>query len=139
MHIDYTPPPTGVKFMKSDAQVRLIMGPGRWDAEALARDLECSRRTVHRILQTLSLAGVPWYYDEAIKAYRVRPGFKFPELGSVSEATCAPPAFDRGQLKKIAQRLLSDSEKLVESMRGLCSLLETDAGASRPSHRKVTE
>lgn len=27
MHVKYTPPPTGVKFMRSDARVRLIMGP----------------------------------------------------------------------------------------------------------------
>ena len=115
------------------------MGPGRWDAEALARDLECSRRTVHRILQTLSLASVPWYYDEAIKAYRVRPGFKFPELGAISETPCAPPAHDRDQLKKIAQKLLSDSERLVESMRTLCSLLEPEVSSTRTAHRRVTE
>lgn len=107
--------------------LRLIMGPGRWDAEALARDLECSRRTVHRILQTLSLAGVPWYYDEAIKAYRVRPGFKFPELGTVIEAPCSPPSIDRDQLLKLSRRLLKDSECLVESTRALCSLLESAA------------
>lgn len=119
--------------------LRLIMGPGRWDAEALARDLECSRRTVHRILQTLSLAGVPWYYDEAIKAYRVRSGFKFPELGAISEAPCAPPTHDRDQLKKIAQKLLSDTERLVESMRTLCSLLEPEVNSSRTAHRRATE
>src|SRR5437762_999286 len=65
--------------------LHLIMGPGRWDAEALARELECSRRTVHRLLQTLSMAGVPWHYDEAHQAYRVRRGFKFPGL-DVSKA-----------------------------------------------------
>lgn len=81
------------------------------------------------------MAGVPWYYDEAIKAYRVRPGFKFPELGAINEAPCAPPAHDRDQLKKIAQRLLSDSERLVESMRALCSLLEPEANSSRTAHR----
>lgn len=60
--------------------LHLIMGPGRWDAAAIARELECSRRTVHRNLQTLSMAGVPWYYDETCQAYRVRRGFKFPGL-----------------------------------------------------------
>jgi DNA-binding IclR family transcriptional regulator len=115
------------------------MGPGRWDAAALARELECSQRTVHRILQTLSLASVPWFFDETIKAYRVRPGFKFPELGAVSDSPCGPPPHDRDQLKKIAQRLLTDSERLVESMRSLCSLLETEASSSRTAHRRVTE
>src|SRR5438045_8687025 len=65
--------------------LHLIMGPGRWDAGALARELECSRRTVHRLLQTLSMAGVPWHYDETHQAYRVRRGFKFQGL-DVSKA-----------------------------------------------------
>lgn len=115
------------------------MGPGRWDAAALARELECSQRTVHRILQTLSLASVPWFFDETIKAYRVRPGFKFPELGAVSEPPCAPSTHNRDQLKKIAQRLLADSERLVESMRALCALLETEENSSRTSHRREFE
>lgn len=34
------------------------------NADGLARELECSTRTVHRILQTLSMAGVPWCFDE---------------------------------------------------------------------------
>jgi predicted DNA-binding transcriptional regulator YafY len=54
--------------------LQLIMGKGRWDAIGLAEELECSRRTVYRLLQTLSMAGVPWYFDESCRAYRVRPG-----------------------------------------------------------------
>lgn len=60
--------------------LHLIMGKGRWDANTLAAELECSRRTVYRLLQTLSLAGVPWYFDESCRSYRVRPGFRFPAL-----------------------------------------------------------
>lgn len=111
------------------------MGPGRWDAAALARELECSQRTVHRILQTLSLASVPWFFDETIKAYRVRRGFKFPELGVDSAPPSVPPTHDRDQLRKMAQRLLTDSERLVESMRGLCALLEREVNSSRTTLR----
>lgn len=60
--------------------LHLISGRGRWDAAALAEELECSKRTVHRFLQTLSMAGVPWHFDKSIRAYRVRPGYKFPLL-----------------------------------------------------------
>ena len=35
-----------------------ILGPGRWDAESLANELECSTRTIHRLLQTLTVANV---------------------------------------------------------------------------------
>ena len=38
------------------------------------------------------------------------------------------------QLKKIAQKLLSDSERLVESMRSLCSLLEPEVSSTRTAH-----
>lgn len=76
------------------------------------------------------MAGVPWYYDEALKAYRVRPGFKFPELGAVNEAPCSPPSIDRDQLLKLSRRLLKDSECLVESTRALCSLLDSQLKSS---------
>jgi hypothetical protein len=68
--------------------LQLIMGPGRWDAEGLARELECSPWTIHRILQTLSMSGVPWHYDEAKRAYRVRPGYRFSDDDSLHSRRC---------------------------------------------------
>lgn len=58
--------------------LQLISGKGRWDVDGLAQELECSRRTVYRMLQTLSMAGVPWYFDDQARAYRIRPGYRFP-------------------------------------------------------------
>jgi hypothetical protein len=60
--------------------LQIILGPGQHDAKTIARELECSERTVFRDLQALSVAGVPWFFDESSQSYRVRPGFRFPAL-----------------------------------------------------------
>ncbi|MCA9234562.1 MAG: helix-turn-helix domain-containing protein, partial [Planctomycetales bacterium] len=39
--------------------LNLIQSRGRWNAQALAEELECSQRTVYRDLQVLEFAGVP--------------------------------------------------------------------------------
>lgn len=101
--------------------LHLIMGKGRWDANTLAAELECSKRTVYRLLQTLSMAGVPWFFDEACRSYRVRPGFKFTGLDGLPEA----PKCDikSESLNLAAQQLLVDGEKFVESLRAFCAQL----------------
>lgn len=60
--------------------LQLIQRPGRWDAASLAREQECSVRTVYRDLAVLELAGVPWTYDQSTSSYRLRPDFQFPTL-----------------------------------------------------------
>ncbi len=57
--------------------LQIILGPGQHDVKRIARELECSERTIFRDLQTLAIAGVPWYFDESCQSYRVRPGFRF--------------------------------------------------------------
>lgn len=102
--------------------LKLIMGPGRWDAEALARELECSRRTVYRDLQTLSMAGVPWQYDDNLQAYRVLPGFKFPALpGSPSSDALQSLTAD---LLSTARTLLRSGEEFLKSLRQFCEVLD---------------
>ena len=68
------------RFGRLFRQLHLIMGKGQRDANTLAALLERPRRTVYRLLQTLALAGVPWYLDESCRSYRVRPAFRFPAL-----------------------------------------------------------
>lgn len=58
----------------------LIHGRVRCGVKEIAAELECSERTVFRDLAVLELAGVPWYYDQEDRRYRVRPGCDFPTM-----------------------------------------------------------
>ena len=58
----------------------LLLGRGKWNVKSLAAELECSEKTVHRHLNVLEMAGIPYYYDVHEKCYRLRPGFKFPVI-----------------------------------------------------------
>ncbi len=112
-------------FRRTDAERRLrqgerlsrllrvlhrIMGPGRWDADALAREIEVSPRTIHRIMQTLSMANVPWYFCKEQGCYRVRAGFRLP--GSDSDE-CSGTLIDRKTLKSTVDTLLAELNRTV--------------------------
>lgn len=68
------------RFARILRVLELIQGRGRYDISELARELECSARTIFRDLNILELAGIPWYYHESDRCYRVRPDFRFPAL-----------------------------------------------------------
>lgn len=90
----------------------LISGSGRWDAESLAKELECSTRTIHRLLQSLIHAGIPWYFDEKLRAYRIRPGFKSPKLPFSKKAASTAES-----LLSISRQLESDMERFLAVIR----------------------
>lgn len=104
------------RFSRLLRVLNCISGSGRWDAEALAKELECSRRTVHRLLQTLSLAGVPWYFDDNTKAYRVRSGFRFNLLPKPDRASGAGVPTE--VIQQVQQALLL-AESLATQLRDL--------------------
>lgn len=103
--------------------LQLIMGKGRWDADGLAKELECSRRTVYRFLQTLSLAGVPWYFDESCRAYRVRPGYKFPGLEKAGQPKFEGPVAP-AKLESVVKKLISDVDQFAASLHELLETLQ---------------
>ncbi len=103
--------------------LHLISGKGRWDASSLAAELECSRRTVHRLLQTLSMAGVPWFFDEKLKAYQIRPGFKFPLVEQPTGSSSENRATD--DLTLAADRLIKECETLTESLQQFINSLRS--------------
>jgi predicted DNA-binding transcriptional regulator YafY len=107
--------------------LHLIMGKGRWDAGTLAEELGCSRRTVYRLLQTLSLAGVPWYLDETARCYRIRPGFKFPGLGQAVQANHEAPTA-AAELEPAVRKLISEMDAFAASLRGLLETLQKQSG-----------
>lgn len=110
--------------------LHLIMGRGRWDASGLAEELECSRRTVYRLLQTLSMAGVPWYFDKSCRAYRVRPGFKFPGLEPTATIPIATLVATPIELEPMVEKLISDVEIFAISLQQFLEALRQTRNGS---------
>ncbi len=65
--------------------LQLIQGWGRYDAKAIAQELEVAERTVYRDLVVLQLAGIPWMFDKQQKYYTLQPDFRFPTLNLTDE------------------------------------------------------
>ncbi|WP_153559428.1 helix-turn-helix transcriptional regulator [Roseimaritima sediminicola] len=65
--------------------LNLIQSRGRWNVSAIASELGCSSRTIHRDLNVLEFCGVPFYYSEEEQCYRVRSDYRFPTLTLTNE------------------------------------------------------
>ena len=117
--------------------LQLLQGPGRWNAQTLASKLECSERTVYRDLQTLSTAGIPWYFDDYDQCYKIRQGFRGPiptipkkdaqtqdETDSLGEDAQSVVRL----AKEAAQRLLVEAEGVVQSLDRLARAIEEISG-----------
>ncbi len=91
---------------------------------AVAQELECSTRTVQRILQTLSMAGVPVRYDAELRAYRLPPRFKFPGIGIESGINSG--SVDLARMGSTAKRVIQDGEDFLESLRAFCEALDEE-------------
>jgi hypothetical protein len=132
--------PKAEVFRRSDAERRVrqgerlsrllrvlhcIMGPGRWDADSLARELEVSPRTIHRIMQTLSMANVPWYFCKDGACYRIRPGYRLPGADAEGQVS---PAIDPKALKGTVDSLVCELNRTV----GILTRLSEEL-ARRPS------
>ncbi len=112
------------RFARLIRIARLVTGNGRWGPEDLAREIECSERTIYRDIEVLSAAGIPVYFDKSIQAYRVREGFRFSQLDPTTVDLCdaANPAVH--DLLVNARRVLKDAEAFLETLRTLCNRLE---------------
>lgn len=124
--------------------LQLIHGPGRWNAPAIAKKLDCSERTVFRDLQTLKAAGVPWYFDEFSQSYRVREGYRGHLLNitppdeptSDTAAQSVADAHDPRSIamlaREAAQRLLAEAESVIQALDRLSEAIEDMAGPRQP-------
>jgi hypothetical protein len=107
--------------------LQCIMGPGRWDANALAREIEVSPRTIHRIMATIEMANIPHYYCRESGCYRVREGFRLPGADANGQA---PPGVDAKALKLTVDSLIGELNRTV----GVLTRLSEDLDR-RPTDR----
>jgi predicted DNA-binding transcriptional regulator YafY len=112
------------KFARLIRLARLVLGNGRWGPDDLAKELECSTRTVFRDIDTLATAGIPVWFDKGTQAYCVQPGFRFSKLDPMTVDVCdtASPAVH--DLLVQARRVLKEAEGLMTCLRQLCDQLE---------------
>ena len=112
------------KFARLIRIARLVMGNGRWGVADLAREVECSERTVFRDIEVLSAAGIPIFFDKSVEAYRVTEGFRFGGLEPERVDATAPANPVVHQLLVTARRILQDAEAFTETLRQLRGQLE---------------
>lgn len=112
------------RFARLIRIARLVCGNGRWGPKDLAREIECSTRTVYRDVEVLSAAGVPITFDKATQAYRVAEGFRFGGLVPERVGTCDPASPAVHDLLVSARHALKEAETFLESVRRLCDELE---------------
>lgn len=116
--------------------LQMIGSPGQWTAETIAKELECSVRTVYRDLQTLASAGVPWFFDEYSQSYRVRDGYKGlmpylqPKRKEEAQAHLSgDDARSIADLAKVtAQRLLTEAESVIQALDRLSKAIDDLTG-----------
>jgi predicted DNA-binding transcriptional regulator YafY len=138
------------RFARVLRVLQLIQGRSRYDINDLARDLECSTRTVFRDLNVLELAGVPWYHDESQRCYRVRPDFRFPTVNltddelvgqATATAISSSPNLDVNlgatpTTRKISTSSRDQASQLLDDARRITSVLDLKL-ADHSRHQEI--
>ncbi len=138
------------RFARVLRVLELIQGRCRYDINDLARELECSSRTVFRDLNVLELAGVPWFHDESDRCYRVRPDYRFPALNltddeligqATATAISSSPNLNVSlgaapTTRKISTTSRDQASRLLEDVQRLTSVLDLKL-ADHSRHHEV--
>lgn len=139
------------RFARVLRVLELIQGRARYGVKDLSEELECSPRTIHRDLNVLELAGVPWFYDEAEQSYRVRPGYNFPAVNLtddelIGQATAAritsAPGLDvtkgaRPATRKLRSTSRDDASKLLAEVERVTSVLDLKLADHSRHHETI--
>lgn len=112
------------RFARLIRIARLVTGNGRWGPDDLAREIECSVRTVYRDVEILSAAGLPITFDKPTQAYRVPHGFRLGSLDPAPVPLGDPASPVVHDLLVQARRVLKEAEGLITALRQLCEQLE---------------
>jgi predicted DNA-binding transcriptional regulator YafY len=132
--------------------LELVSGRGRWNVGSVMKELEVSERTVHRLRETLELAGVPIYFDKSNGSYRVRSGYRFPplhltEAEAMSIANAAAlesskalhlPGGARSVVRKIADTSSRRVASILEDARRFTEIVDLKIAAG-PRHHEFVE
>lgn len=131
--------------------LELIQGRGRNSVRSIAAELECSERTIFRDLAVLELAGVPWFFDEEERSYRVRPGFNFPTVNltddelmgqATAAAITSSPGLDVNtgagpSTRKLRATLREDSAKLLAEVERVTIVLDLKLADHSRHHETI--
>lgn len=126
------------RFARVLRMLDLIQSRGRYGVNDLARELDCSSRTVFRDLNVLELAGVPWYHDESDHCYRVRPDFHFPVVNltddeligqATATAICSSPNLNinagaEPTTRKISTASRAEVPRLLDDVQRVTEVLD---------------
>jgi proteasome accessory factor B len=91
--------------------ITLLRSGRRYDAEALAKELEVSRRTIFRDLNIMSAAGIPYYFDEDTNSYAIRQSFFLPAINLTIDEALAMLLATRKMIGQIPMPLFQQASR----------------------------
>lgn len=130
--------------------LELVSSRGQWNPKTLMQELEVSERTVHRLRETLELAGVPLVFSKEENSYQVRPDFYFPPLNltddeAIGQATATAfsesealhlPGGARPTTRKLADASNDHIRRILEDVARLTQILDLKV-ADYPRQRET--
>ncbi|WP_391556725.1 helix-turn-helix transcriptional regulator [Rosistilla ulvae] len=116
----------------------------------MAKELGCSNRTIHRDLNVLEFCGVPFYFSEEERCYRVRSDFRFPTLAltddevlgqAVATAITQAPGLDIGlgatpTTTRLASVSKEESKQIIADVISLVDVFDLKL-ADHSQHREI--